>query len=71
MSNKIAFTVTLEFADNITNQAELMEVAQNLINAIKSHADSTGISPEDSDNYTISASVKPIGVDEVITEIIA
>ena len=71
MSNKIAFTVTLEFADNITNVAELMEVAQNIANAIKSHADSTGISPEDGDNYTISASVKPIGVDEVITETIA
>jgi hypothetical protein len=71
MSNKIAFTVTLELSDNVTNVAEIMEMAQNIANAIKSHADSTGISPQDSDSYTISASVKPIGLDEVITEKIA
>lgn len=68
MSNKIAFTITLDFADEITSQDEIMEVAQNIADAIKSHADASGISPIDSETYTTSISVKPVGIDEVITQ---
>jgi hypothetical protein len=45
-----------------------MEVAQNIADAIKSHADASGISPIDSETYTTSVSVKPVGIDEVITQ---
>jgi hypothetical protein len=57
--NKIQFTVTLEFADKITDDNEIIEVANNIARAISSEVSSMGIAPEDSDNYTVGGTIKP------------
>jgi hypothetical protein len=64
---KIAFTVTIEFADKVSDDMEILEVASNIASAIKHEVDGMGIAPENSETYTKSISVKPIGMDEVIT----
>lgn len=57
--NKIQFIVTLEFADKITDDNEIIEVANNIARAISHEAKTLGIAPEDSDTYTIGGSIKP------------
>lgn len=42
---QVTFTVTLTFNDPIA-ESDIQEVADNVANAIKSHADSAGIAPE-------------------------
>ena len=72
MSRKLSFTVTLEFADKITDDQDILEIASNIARAIKREADSgDGIVTEFSDTYTKSVSVKPQFLDEVITQQIA
>ena len=72
MSRKLSFTVTLEFADKITDDQDILEIASNIARAIKREADSgDGITTEFSDTYTKSVSVKPQFLDEVITQQIA
>lgn len=72
MSRKLSFTVTLEFADKITDDQDILEIASNIARAIKREADSgDGIVTEFSDTYTKSVLVKPQFLDEVITQQIA
>lgn len=58
MSKKLTFTVTVEFEDKITDDNEVAEVAQNIVNAITSHADTAGIAPEASETYMKSVTAK-------------
>lgn len=72
MSRKLSFTVTLEFADKITDDQDILEIASNIARAIKREADSDdGIVTDFSDTYTKSVSVKPQFLDETITQQIA
>ena len=40
MSRKLSFTVTLEFADKITDDQDILVIASNIARAIKREADS-------------------------------
>jgi hypothetical protein len=72
MSRKLSFTVTLEFADKITDDQDILEIASNIARAIKREADSgDGIVTDFSDTFTKSVSVKPQFLDETITQQIA
>ena len=67
MSNKIAFTVTLTFESKITDDKDILEVANNIAMAIKRECGGMGIAPVYGDTYTETIMVKPIGMDEVVT----
>ena len=72
MSRKLSFTVTLEFADKITDDQDILEIASNIARAIKREADSgDGIVPVCGDTYTKNVSVKPQFLEETITQQIA
>lgn len=64
--NKLQFTVTVEFADKITDDNQIMEVANNVARAIINEVNGMGIAPEDSDTYTKTVSVKPQFLDHVV-----
>jgi hypothetical protein len=66
MSKKLTFTVTVEFADKIVDDNEVLEVANNIAKAIVHDANTCGIAPEESETYTESVEVKPQFVDEVV-----
>lgn len=57
MSKKLTFTVTIEFADKITHPNHIEEVANNVVNAITSQADTAGIAPDEV-THTKSVEVK-------------
>lgn len=68
MSRKLSFTVTLEFADKITDDQDILEIASNIARAIKREADSgDGIVSVCGDTYTKNVSVKPRFLEETIT----
>jgi hypothetical protein len=72
MSKNLSFTVTLEFADKITDDNDILEIASNIARAIKNEAEhGHGITTDFSDTYTKTISVKPQFIDEVITQEIA
>ena len=68
--NTLQFTVTLEFADKITDDNKIIEVANNIARAISSEVGSMGIAPEDSDTYTIGGTIKPQFLDNIIDIVI-
>ena len=55
---KLTFTVTVEFANKITDDNEINEVANNIAKAIVDRANHEGIAPENSDNYTESVEIQ-------------
>lgn len=55
---KHIFTVTLEFADNITNDAEVNQIAKNIALALKEQVDHEGLAPEESDTFTTKITVE-------------
>lgn len=67
MSKTLTFTVQVEFEDKITDDLLIMEVAQNIANAVENEVCAMGIAPEDSETYTKSVSVKPQFLDETVT----
>jgi hypothetical protein len=68
MSRKIAFTVTLTFESKITDDKDILEIANNIARAIKNEANNgQGITTDFSDTYTETIMVKPIGMDEAVT----
>jgi hypothetical protein len=68
MSRKIAFTVTLTFESKITDDKDILEIANNIARAIKNEANNgQGIVTDFSDTYTETIMVKPIGMDEAVT----
>lgn len=62
---QVTFTVTLTFHDPIA-ESDIKEVADNVAEAIKSHANSAGIAPawpiEDSSTFTTHVQVAHSGI---------
>ena len=67
MNTTLTFTVEVKFADKITDDLLIMEVAQNIVNAVENETNAMGIAPEDSETYTTEVSVKPQFLDETVT----
>lgn len=63
---KLTFSVTLTFDDEISEDNEVLEVAQNIANAIVAQANEANMAPNSSDNYTKHVAVQPEFLDEVI-----
>jgi len=59
MSRKVQFSVTIEFQDKIVLDSDIIEIANNIAQAIKREALNHSIAPEDSDTHTIGVSVIP------------
>ena len=62
---EITFEVTLKFSGKINSDEEIKEIQQNVLNALTSHCDEVGLSPEGSDELTTS-----IKVFEPLTQVI-
>lgn len=52
------FMVTIDTADKIVDDNELLEMAQNIANAIINEANTKGIVPENSETFTEIVRVK-------------
>lgn len=58
MNKTVKFQVEIVVSDSITDDNELNEMAQNIATAIVSHANTTGITPENSEAFTEIVYVK-------------
>lgn len=52
MRKEVSFRVTLVLSHRVTDDKLIQEMAGNIADAIVSHANTTGITPEDSDATT-------------------
>jgi hypothetical protein len=68
MNKTQRFIVEIVTADSVTGDNEINEMAQNIANAIVSHANSSGIVPENSETYTEIVYVKGWYSDKQIIE---
>lgn len=68
MSNKLHFNVTLTFESGITDDNDIIEVANNIARAIIAETNGEGIAPQNGDTYLESVSVNPDFTNLVITE---
>ncbi len=67
MSKKLSFNVTLTFESKITDDKDIMEIAENIARAIKNEANNgMGITTDFSDTYTETVEVKPQFIDETV-----
>jgi len=65
----LTYTVSVTFADNIYDDAEIVDVAKNIARAIIAEStDGNGIAPADLDNYLEKVTVKPIHLDSQVCE---
>ena len=55
---KVTLTIVLEFEDKISDDNELREVAENVAEAIVSHANTAGIAPEASETFLRNVDVQ-------------
>jgi|TARA_R110000851_G_scaffold196444_4_gene347435 hypothetical protein len=62
------FIVEIVTEDKITDDNEVNEMAQNIADAIVSHANSSGIVPEESETFTNIVYVKGFYSDKEIIE---
>ena len=67
MSKTLTFTVSVTFEDKITDDNEVLEVAENIARAIELECGGMGIAPESSETFTRSVEVKSQFLDEVVT----
>ena len=68
MNKTLRFSVELTFADKITDDDQILEIAQNIADAIKHSAHSSVIAPESSDTYTEIIRVTPQWINKTIIE---
>lgn len=55
---KHTFIIELEFADKIVNDSDIEEISINILDSLVSNVESgNGLSPENSDTYTVSIKV--------------
>ncbi len=67
MSRNQTFRVEIEFNGKVQTDEEIMEIAQNIANAIISDVNhGAGIAPHDGDNYTEIIRVTPQYLNETI-----
>jgi hypothetical protein len=65
----LTYTVSVTFADNIYDDAEIVDVAKNIARAIIAEStDGEGIAPAETDNYLESVKVKPEHLDSQVFE---
>jgi len=68
MSRHLKFEVTVVFSDAITSDEDIMEIAENIANAIRNEANNgVRIAPEESEAYTQMVYIKPQFLDETVT----
>ena len=61
------FTVSLTFADKITDDSDILEIASNIARAIRNEVENgQGITTDFSDTYTTEIEVTPQFIDETI-----
>ena len=61
------FTVSLTFADKITDDSDILEIASNIARAIRNEVENgQGIATDFSDTYTTEIEVTPQFIDETI-----
>jgi hypothetical protein len=66
MNKKLTFTVTLEFESKITDDNDVIQVAENIARAIVSETNGEGIAPQNGDTYLENVEVKPMYLEEII-----
>ena len=59
------FTVTLTFKGDV-NKKHLREIAENIMDGLQRQAEEVGITPDDSEGYTIGICIEADGMDAVI-----
>lgn len=64
---KLTFSVTLTFESKISDDNEILEVANNIALAIKDGANGHGIAPEISETFLETIEVKPQFTDGTVT----
>ena len=71
MSKTLTFSVSVTFEDKITDDNEVLEVAQNIARAIELECGGMGIAPESSETFTRSVEVTPQFINQsVLKEIV-
>ena len=68
MSKKLTFTVTLEFADKINDDKDVLQVAENIARAIVNETNGEGVAPQDIDTYLEKVSIKPKYIQKIINQ---
>jgi len=66
MSKKQTFIVTLEFESKITQDEDLIVIAENIARAIKLETNGLGIAPDYGDTYVENVTVKPQYLDHEV-----
>jgi hypothetical protein len=66
MSKTLTFTVTLKFESKITDDNDVIQVAENIARAIVSETNGLGIAPQNGDTYLQNVEVKPMYLEEII-----
>ena len=54
---KLTFTVSVEFADKVTSDNEINEVADNVLKALVNEVNGNGLAPEESETFTTKVNV--------------
>jgi len=68
MSKDLTFRVELTFSEKVTSDDDIMEIAQNIADALKSHANTAGLAPEGGDSFTEIIRVTPNYLNKTIIE---
>lgn len=68
MNKSISFRVELTFADEITSEEELKQIAQNIARAIVAETNGQGIAPQDGETYLEIVRVTPWYLNETVIE---
>jgi hypothetical protein len=61
------FTVTLQFDEDVNSDEEIIEVANNISDAIQFHYENVGIAPIESDNFVVDGTIKPQFLNDKLT----
>jgi hypothetical protein len=68
MHKTLTFSVEITFADKITDDNQIIEIAQNIADAVKQQAQHGNIVSEDSDTYSEIVRVTPQYINLTIIE---